>query len=69
MSIDEVRQCGKVVEVAICFTGDFLKEDEKIYTLDYYRRRAEEVCESGAHMCGIKVYDLVIVRNKAQIFS
>lgn len=40
--------------MAICFTGDFRSASEKVYTLDYYRARAREVRDSGAHMLAIK---------------
>jgi pyruvate carboxylase len=36
LSIDTVVAAGKVAEVAICFTGDFLSTKEKKYTLEYY---------------------------------
>lgn len=54
VAIDAVRKYGKVAEVAICFTGDFLSADEKIYTLDYYKGMAEKVVAAGAHMIAIK---------------
>eukprot|EP00475_Leptophrys_vorax_P022259 TRINITY_DN3029_c0_g1_i1.p1 TRINITY_DN3029_c0_g1~~TRINITY_DN3029_c0_g1_i1.p1 ORF type:complete len:1282 (-),score=382.21 TRINITY_DN3029_c0_g1_i1:88-3519(-) len=54
LSIDTVRECGKIAEVGICFTGDFLSEHEKIYTLDYYKGFAARVAEAGAHMIGLK---------------
>ena len=52
--IDAVRAVKKVAEVCICFTGDFLSADEKIYTLDYYRDLARNISASGAHMIAIK---------------
>ena len=54
LSIDTVRACGKLAEVCICFTGNFLSPDEKIYTLDYYKDLARRVADSGAHIIGIK---------------
>merc|ERR1719443_1450877 len=54
VAIDAVRKYGKVASVAICFTGDFLSKDEKIYTLDYYKGMAEKVVAAGAHMIAIK---------------
>eukprot|EP00971_Amphidinium_carterae_P020044 395032-Amphidinium_carterae.1 len=35
----------QVAEVAMCFTGDFLNPDEKIYTLDYFR----DLCKKCAN--------------------
>eukprot|EP01059_Diplonema_ambulator_P019996 TRINITY_DN33685_c0_g1_i1.p1 TRINITY_DN33685_c0_g1~~TRINITY_DN33685_c0_g1_i1.p1 ORF type:complete len:1322 (+),score=483.81 TRINITY_DN33685_c0_g1_i1:52-3966(+) len=52
--IDAVREAKKVAEVCICFTGDFLREEEKIYTLEYYKNLAKEVVAAGAHMIGLK---------------
>ena len=52
--IDAVREAKKVAEVCICFTGDFLVEDEKIYTLEYYKNLARDVVAAGAHMIGLK---------------
>jgi pyruvate carboxylase len=54
LSIETVRQCGKIAEVGICFTGDFLSEKEKIYTLEYYKDMALKVSQAGAHMIGLK---------------
>ncbi|GIQ80689.1 acetyl-CoA carboxylase, alpha subunit [Kipferlia bialata] len=54
VAIDAVRECNKVAEVCLCFSGDFLSEAETIYTLDYYRDRAREAKEAGAHIIAIK---------------
>ena len=32
-----------MVEVCICFTGNFLDENEKVYTLDYYKDVATKI--------------------------
>ena len=54
LAIDTVRSVGKVAEVCLCFTGDFLSPSEKIYTLGYWRDLARRVCDSGAHIIAIK---------------
>jgi pyruvate carboxylase len=54
VSINAVRAAKKVAEVAICFTGDFLKAEEQIYTLDYYKDMCKKVVDAGAHMIAIK---------------
>eukprot|EP00440_Ansanella_granifera_P019967 gb/GFBE01021697.1/.p1 GENE.gb/GFBE01021697.1/~~gb/GFBE01021697.1/.p1 ORF type:complete len:1330 (+),score=334.12 gb/GFBE01021697.1/:1-3990(+) len=54
VAIDAVRRHDKVANVALCFTGDFLSNEERIYTLDYYTNLAEKCVESGAHMLTIK---------------
>ncbi|MGV8885049.1 MAG: pyruvate carboxylase [Microbacteriaceae bacterium] len=54
-AIDAVLGTGtSVAEVALCYTGDLLDPDEKLYTLDYYLRLAEQIVESGAHILAIK---------------
>ena len=52
--IDAVRSVNKVAEVCICFTGDFLKDKEKIYTLEYYKNLAKAIDSAGAHIIAIK---------------
>ncbi len=54
-AIDAVLATGTAVaEVAVCYTGDLLDPAEKLYTLDYYLRLADQIVESGAHVIGIK---------------
>jgi pyruvate carboxylase len=54
-AIDAVRQTGTAVaEVALCYTGDLSDPGERLYTLDYYLRRAEEIVDAGAHVLAIK---------------
>jgi len=43
-----------VAEVAICYTGDLLNPNEKLYTLDYYLTLARQVVNAGAHILAIK---------------
>jgi len=43
-----------IAEVAVCYTGDLLNPDEKLYTLDYYLRLAEQIVDAGAHVLAIK---------------
>mmetsp|Transcript_68620 Transcript_68620/g.160845 ORF Transcript_68620/g.160845 Transcript_68620/m.160845 type:complete len:1266 (+) Transcript_68620:64-3861(+) len=54
VSIQAVRKMKKVAEIAMCFTGDFLSPDEKIYTLDYYKDLCKKCVDAGAHMIAIK---------------
>ena len=54
VSINAVRKMNKVAEIAMCFTGDFLSPDEKIYTLDYYKDLCQRCVDAGAHMIAIK---------------
>ena len=54
-AIDAVLATGKsVAEVAVCYTGDLLDPDEKLYTLDYYLALAEQIVDAGAHVLAIK---------------
>eukprot|EP00421_Protoceratium_reticulatum_P012749 CAMPEP_0168387574 /NCGR_PEP_ID=MMETSP0228-20121227/16014_1 /TAXON_ID=133427 /ORGANISM="Protoceratium reticulatum, Strain CCCM 535 (=CCMP 1889)" /LENGTH=1281 /DNA_ID=CAMNT_0008400811 /DNA_START=61 /DNA_END=3906 /DNA_ORIENTATION=+ len=54
VAIKAVRSVNKVAEVAMCFTGDFLSKDEKIYTLEYYTDLCRKCVAAGAHMIAIK---------------
>jgi len=54
VAIDEVLKCGKVAEVAICYTGDILDEKRQKYTLNYYIQKAKEIEKMGAHILAIK---------------
>ncbi|ADG97770.1 pyruvate carboxylase [Segniliparus rotundus DSM 44985] len=54
-AIEAVRETGtSVAEVALCYTGDLSDPGERLYTLDYYLRLAEEIVEAGAHVLAIK---------------
>ena len=54
-AIDAVRATGTAVaEVALCYTGDLSDPAEKLYTLDYYLRLAEQIVSAGAHVLAIK---------------
>lgn len=54
-AIEAVREAGtSVAEVALCYTSDLSNPSEKLYTLDYYLKLAEEIVEAGAHVLAIK---------------
>jgi pyruvate carboxylase len=54
-AIEAVRETGtSVAEVALCYTGDLSDPGERLYTLDYYLRLAEEIVQAGAHVLAIK---------------
>ncbi|GAB2588778.1 pyruvate carboxylase [Microlunatus antarcticus] len=54
-AIEAVRETGTTVaEVALCYTADLTNPDEKLYTLDYYLRLAEQIVDAGAHVLAIK---------------
>ena len=43
-----------VAEVALCYTGNLMDPGERLYTLDYYLRLAEQIVDTGAHILAIK---------------
>jgi pyruvate carboxylase len=54
-AIDAVLSTGTAVaEVALCYTGDLLDPAEKLYTLDYYLKLAEQMVKAGAHIIAVK---------------
>lgn len=54
VAIDAVRQSGKVVEAALCYTGDILDPSRSKYDLNYYVTMAKELEKAGTHILGIK---------------
>ncbi|WP_281657935.1 pyruvate carboxylase [Halobacillus sp. Cin3] len=54
LTINAVRESGKVAEAAMCYTGDILDTGRQKYDLTYYKKLAEELEEAGAHILGIK---------------
>ena len=54
MPVEEALKTGKIVEGAICYTGDILDPKETKYTLDYYIRKAKELEDMGCHIFAIK---------------
>ena len=54
-AIDAVRETGTAIaEVAMCYTGDLSDPGERLYTLDYYLKLAEQIVDAGAHLLAIK---------------
>jgi pyruvate carboxylase len=54
-AIEAVRATGTAVaEVALCYTADLSDPGERLYTLDYYLRLAEQAVAAGAHVLAIK---------------
>ncbi|MGL4174996.1 MAG: pyruvate carboxylase [Dermatophilaceae bacterium] len=54
-AVEAVLQTGTAVaEVALCYTGNLLDPHERLYTLDYYLRLAEQIAGTGAHVLAIK---------------
>jgi len=61
-NIDQIRPAVEAVletntavaEAALCYTGNMLSPGEKLYTLDYYLRLAQQLVDAGAHILAIK---------------
>jgi pyruvate carboxylase len=54
-AIDAVRRTGTAVaEVALCYTADLSDPAERLYTLDYYLKLAEQIVGAGAHVLAVK---------------
>lgn len=53
-AIDAVRESGKVVEAALCYTGDILDPRRSKYDLKYYVTMARELEKAGTDILGIK---------------
>ena len=54
LSIDTVRECNKVAEAALCYTGDILDPRRDKYDLKYYVDMAKELAAAGANIIAIK---------------
>jgi pyruvate carboxylase len=54
MSMEAVLKTGKILEAAICYTGDILDPERPKYDLDYYVKLARELEAEGAHILCIK---------------
>ncbi|KAH3745809.1 Pyruvate carboxylase [Pelomyxa schiedti] len=49
-----VNECQKISELTICFCGDFENETETVYTLDYYKRLANSISKTCAHILALE---------------
>ena len=54
VAIEATLETDAVAEGALCYTGDLSDPRERLYTLDYYLRVAEQLVEQGVHVLGIK---------------
>ncbi|MBS0376800.1 MAG: pyruvate carboxylase [Proteobacteria bacterium] len=54
VSIDAIGATGKVVEAALCYTGNLTDPRETKYDLKYYVGLARELERAGAHVLAIK---------------
>jgi pyruvate carboxylase len=54
VSIDAVREAGKLCEASICYSGNLSDPRETKYTLGYYLKLAQALKAAGTHVLGIK---------------
>ncbi|KNG95126.1 pyruvate carboxylase [Pseudaestuariivita atlantica] len=54
ISMDAVLESGKILEAAICYTGDVLDPKRSKYDLKYYLKMAQELKDAGTHVLCIK---------------
>ena len=54
IAMDEVLNQNKILEAAVCYTGNILDPNNDKYTLKYYVDMAKELEHRGAHMLAIK---------------
>ena len=54
VAIDAVGETGKIIEAAICYSGDIQNPARQKYNLDYYLDLACKYRDMGAHILGIK---------------
>ena len=54
IACEAVRKHGKVLEAAVCYTGDVSDPRRDKYPLDYYVKLAKELERMGAHFLAVK---------------
>ncbi|MFP1630842.1 pyruvate carboxylase [Zhengella sp. ZM62] len=54
VSMDAVREEGKLCEATICYTGDLLDAGRPQYDLKYYLSLARDLEKAGAHIIAVK---------------
>ncbi|GAA0937434.1 pyruvate carboxylase [Actinocorallia libanotica] len=53
-AIDAVLHTHAIAEGTLCYTGDLSSPGERLYTLDYYLRLAEQLVGAGVHVLCVK---------------
>ncbi|MDH3265219.1 MAG: pyruvate carboxylase, partial [Paracoccaceae bacterium] len=54
VAMDAVLESGKILEGAICYTGEMLDPERSKYDLKYYLGMARELRDAGSHILGLK---------------
>ena len=53
-AIEATLETPAIAEGTLCYTGDLNDPRERLYTLDYYLRLAEQLVDAGVHVLAIK---------------
>jgi pyruvate carboxylase len=53
-AIEATLETPAIAEGTLCYTGDLADPGERLYTLDYYLKLAEQLVEAGVHVLAIK---------------
>ncbi len=68
VSMDAVLESGKLLEAALCYTGDMLDPARNsTYDLKYYVKLARDLADAGTHVLGIKDMAGVVKPEAARI--
>jgi pyruvate carboxylase len=54
VSMDAVLDSGKLLEGAICYTGDIHDPNRAKYDMKYYVKMAKDLADAGTHILGLK---------------
>ena len=54
VAMEAVLESGKILEAAVCYTGDILDPARSKYDLKYYVGVAKELADAGTHVLGLK---------------
>ena len=54
VAMDAVLESGRLLEAAVCYTGDILDPARNTYDLAYYVRLARDLAAAGSHVIGLK---------------
>ncbi|MEM7124185.1 MAG: pyruvate carboxylase [Pseudomonadota bacterium] len=68
VSMDAVLESGRLLEAAICYTGDMLDPARNsTYDLKYYVKLARDLADAGSHVLGIKDMAGVVKPEAARV--
>ena len=67
VAMKAVLETGKLLEGAICYSGDILDPERKKYTLDYYLELAAKLQDRGVHILCIKDMAGLLTPQSAEV--